>query len=514
MTDGFANAMTGIGTERDKTYFAGWVDDPLMTPVEIEAVYANNDLAQTIVDKIVDDSLRDGFGISRADGTKDEETARYIQRRWRELVAKDPTDNRFKRGACWARAFGGGGVLLGVRGAGPLASPLDDSRVTRVEFVKDFDRQQMQPFTYEADGSVRTYLYTPVIQGLGDAEQALPVEVHASRVILFPGARTTNNRRRLNETWDLSVLQRVRAALLSFDGMWKSVDNMFSDASQAVFKMQGLIQALAEDDGPTSVATRLQVMDRIRSVARAIILDAGDEAGNGAEEFELKERGSLGGLDGVMQQYCIRIATAARMPLTVLLGMSPAGMDATGEADMILYFNTVDIYRKEALQPRIERIINLLANEQSRELDAALPAVEGEESEESDEEPTWCVTWPELHRPKPLDVATAENMRLTSAMALVDGQVVLAEELALSLKDVAEKGIAGLNLNLESRERAMKAGLEEVANREMGLGKMEAEGAVQTENTVQVEKTKAKLKPPPAKMSERKTPSKAAKRQV
>ncbi|MEY4507934.1 MAG: hypothetical protein RLZZ450_56 [Pseudomonadota bacterium] len=520
--DGFANAMTGLGTSRDKTTFSAWVADPPLMDDELEAVYESNDLAQVIVDKIVDDSLREPFTIKMVDGEPDEDEGRYIMKRWTELQGKD---ERFKRGCKWGRLFGGGGVIVVAKsGTNTSRAPLLDEKVTEVVKLIDFDKQQMQPYTFNTDGSVRTFLYTPVILGMAAGTNVLPIEVHTSRVILCPGASTTNKARQANEGWDHSVLKRVRAALLSFDGMWKSVDNMFSDASQAVFKMQGLIQSLAEDTGPNAVQVRLQLMDRIRSVARAIILDAGDEQGNGAEDFELKERASLGGLDGVIGQYMVRLATAARMPLTVLLGMAPAGMDATGESDMVLYFNTVDIYRQNVLQERIERILNMLALEYRASAiveDAFSKLESGEEPDDSDEEETgrWCIEWPELARPKPIDVATAENMRITSAMQLVDGTVIQAEELALRLSDVAARGITALDLNLQPRRAALEAAHEEVANREVGLGKAEATAAVETENAIKVEKSKPKSvgpkgKAPAGKMSKRKTPSKAAKRQV
>ncbi len=481
--DAFQNSVTGVGTARSKVSAGEYVAAPLLTCEQLEILFADNDLASVIVSKIVEDALRDGFGIEKEGGTADEDKtfAKKLHDRYKELQAP----YFVQRGGVMARLFGGGGLILGVKGAGALSTPLQDEATKGVEFLQDFDRQDMQESTYYRDGSVETYLWTKPQSGR--SSQTKQVAVHESRIILFPGAQTTNRKRIQNQGWDLSVLQRVYAVLLSFDGMFSSTDAMFADASQAVFKLQGLIAALAENDGTgdSDIRTRLSLMDMGRSSGKAVVLDAGDENGNGAEEFSTVDRATLGTLDGVIGQYYVRLAAAARMPLTVLLGMSPAGMDATGESDMILYYNTVDIYRKQVLEPRILRILRLLARA------------------EGDSDPSeWVVSWPELARPKPLDVKTAEKMAIDSCVALITSQVALPEEVALSLTKIAPS--LGLMLDRAAREKALKEALTEVENREMtGPVPEEPEPVVGPKGVSQ-----------PTKSSERKTPSKAAGKQI
>lgn len=518
--DGLINVVTGIGTDRAKNFYNAYVDEPPLDVFELEALYANNDIAAVIVDQIVDDGLRDGFTIKRSTSTaeKDRELSARIMEKWCALQAKE---QRFARGAKWGRLFGGGGVILGVKGAGALGSQLDDEKSEGLDFIKDVDRQQLSPNGWYADGRVMTYLYTPVLQGIANGDLSMPVSIHESRIMFFPGASTTANRRRENESWDLSVLQRVITALKSFDAMWANTDAMFADASQAVFHMQGLISALAEDGGKEDVRTRLALMDLFRSAAKAIVLDAGDETGAGKEDFKVVDRPSLGGLDGVQQNYMIRLATAARMPLTILLGMAPAGMDATGESDLNIWFGKVDAYRKQILAERILRLVKLMvpgleldlsSPDAEEETDAALGAEPAAEVSETDDTWEWEIVWPELQKASPIDVATMENMRMTSALAAVTSEVATPEEVALSLNEIAPT--LGLRIDVASRKKALKAALSEVGNREMGMGKAEAQGELATKQAVAVAKAKPTAGAPAGKMSARKTPAKAAKRQV
>lgn len=490
--DGFSNAITGTGDRNAKVSAGRYIDEDLLDMQTLEALFKDNDLAYKIVAKPVEDALRAGFGLKRRDSSPedDAEDAAAIKAEYERLmfVGDDETeldgneDDKFTRGAMWGRLFGGGGLILGIEGAGGLATPLKLDRVKNIKFVVDFDRQDMSVKTWYPDG--RPELYTWHRPGYGDVRPRT-ADVHESRLVRFPGAMTTNRTRLRNRSWDCSVLQRVYQVLRSFDSMFASVDSMFADASQAVFKLQGLIEALAENDGTATqdTATRLQLMDILRSSAKAIVLEAGGKDGEGAEDFGVVER-AFSGIEPVMGQYLIRLASAAGMPLTVLLGMSPAGMDATGESDMILYYNFVDVYRLKGLQPRLLKIIRIIH--------VAL-GLEGEPSD-------WEIVWPELVRPKPLDVATAEKMKIDMLVALITSQVIVPEEAAISLSHAAPS--LGLVIDLEARQKALKEALTEVGNRMM-------EGPQKPEPPKPVAGGG-----PAAKASERKTPSKAAKRQV
>lgn len=484
LLDGFVNEITGAGTSRSKLTHGVYKPEPLLTWPELEALFKDNDLARKIVSKPVDDALRAGFGLRRKNSTpeKDQDDAATLLAAYGRLTKDRLGGDKLKRAAVMARLHGGGGLILGAVGGAPLSEKLEDENVTQLDFVVDWDRREMTATKWYPDGSPKIFQYN-ALHGHGVQPQQT---FHESRLLFFPGALTTNEGRRTNQDWDHSVLQAVYQTLRSFDQMFSSTDAMFANASQAIFKLQGLIQALAEADGAgvEDAKTRLALLDMMRSAFRAVFLEAGGGAANDPEEkFELVESKTLGTLDKVIQQYYVRLAAAAGMPLTVLLGMSPAGMDATGESDMILYYNMVDVYRKEALAPQILRIIQMLHRSEG---------LEGEADE-------WELVWPELQRPTPTDLATAENMAIQSVGTLIERQVVLPEEVALSLRTIAPN--LGLVIDAASREKALKAALAEVAKREMTGPTKEMDPEMGGASR-------------PAKATERKTPAKAAKRQT
>lgn len=479
VVDSFQNIMSGVGTARAKNTYGSYARNALLSNDDLETLWQDNDLAATIVSKIVEDSLRAGFRLEREgeqNPEADEKAALAILKRWAELGLTETLFN----GACWGRLFGEGGLILGVKGAGALDTPLDDAKATGLEFVREYDRQDLTPVKWDGNGEPTVFRWAP--QSPSGMMQRPPLDIHETRLVRFHGVTTTVRGRARNMGWHHSVLQRVYNALMSFDQMFASCDAMFSDASQAVFKLRGLISGIADasGEGEQNATTRLQLLDMMRSAARAIMLDAGGPGGEGEESFEVVERGTLGSIDGVMDKYYVRLAASARMPLTVLLGMAPAGQDATGESDLILWYNTCDVYRQIQLAPHVMRMVTFIARDV------------GDKNPES-----WKLCWPELQRPTPMDARTAEKMAVDSAVALLNAQVLVPEEVALSLTGLSREGISALRIDTPSRLKRLKDALKELEDGELGVEEMPEDGQVV-----------------PTKTSARKTPSKAQGRQA
>lgn len=148
---------------------------------------------------------------------------------------------------------------------------------------------------------------------------------------------------------------------------------------------------------------------------------------------------------------------------------------------MSLWFNSVDVYRQTELTPPLLRLVRMIA----RTIGAA-----------EDEDYEWCIKWPELQRPPPLDVATTAKMQVDSLAALITSQVLLPEEAALNLKRVMPE----ITIDLDARRKALVEATKELESREMtGPGK--------------VEEPPEGVSPAP-KETKRKTPAKARGRQA
>jgi hypothetical protein len=447
VVDGLQNLMTGFGTARDKSTYARYADAPLLSVWDIETLLKDSPLARKVVTKIPQDALRGGFSVKRKGKNDSEyvEEARLLAERCNELQV---TESLYR--AAWlSRAFGGAGVVLSLLGAGGPSTELDDEDVGEAGLLalRSCDRQDFNPAHWRPDGSTDVWWWQPVSPGGGP--QALQMtRLHTSRVVWFRGADTTDRARVRNQYWDLSVLQALFQTLVSYDGYWASLDAQVSDASQAVTHIQGFIEALASNTGDVAAALqkRFALMDMSRSNAKMLVLDAGDKDGNGREDFEVVERASLASMDKLTSVYLNRFAADAGYPVSVLFEQAAAGTNATGESDLTLHYNNVSAYQAAHLMRPATRLVRLVA----RDLGLADP----------DE---WEVCFPQLYVPKPLDVASAEKMRVDSTIGLVTAGIIVEEEAALSLHEVAPS--LRLAVDRTARERALKDALKEVADR-------------------------------------------------
>ena len=71
----------------------------------------------------------------------------------------------------------------------------------------------------------------------------------------------------------------------------------------------------------------------------------------------------LSGLDKIQAQAYEAIASSARMPAIKLLGLTPSGFNATGEFDLLNYYDTISGYQNTILRKFLERILRILALE-------------------------------------------------------------------------------------------------------------------------------------------------------
>lgn len=387
--DGWINAITGLGGAGDKRTATRWQPTAPLDHATLEGLYSGNDLAALICEAIVEDGLRQGYVIDEDDG-------RLI-----DALTKWKVPQLVADGAIFGRAFGSGAILVGTTGEDlrtPLRLPL---RPGQLAYLEALDRTSYEPVEWVADQQSPDYGRPTVYQihesGQGYAVARVGVQVHRSRMILFPGARTTPRMRRQNAGFDVSVMQRIYPILRDYDGTWASIGNLMASLSQAVYKVQGLIQMIAEGQSEQLV-TRMELVDIARSVARAIIVDAE------LEDFQQVGAANVTGAGEVIDRHSVRLAAAARMPVTRLFGQSPAGLNATGESDIRLWYDTVAWYREMVIEPRLVELARMVAQSEGLDDDIA-------------------ITWPSLWQMSPTEesahrktVAEADAIEIASGV--------------------------------------------------------------------------------------------------
>lgn len=417
-SDAWQNLQTGLGTAADKRTGGGLVLS-VVTSAEARDLWRGNDLAATIIESSPKDELRRGFTlkISSGDGSNDKELAEKIMTALEAIpgpsfVGKGLSANLVKA-RCFERAYGGGAIFPWINDAeGSLAEPLNENNIGKIERLVVYEPRELRPTrfypnTHPKAGDTSHYQIVPIS---GMVEGSPFLEIHETRLVLFPGIRVSREQLvGVEYGWGDNVLTRVRDVLNDFELTFGSAANILQDFSQAVLKLDNLAELLGAD-GSTLAQTRLSEMNRWRSVLRAIVID-------GKDSFT-RETTSLAGVPDMMDRFMFRLAATARMPVSKLMGMAPAGLNATGEADGDNWDDEVGS-GQEHLKPRAERIIQLFMLSKDSPTRGKEPAV-------------WSIEFCPLSEPTEKENAETRKLNAETDAIYIDRMVYSADECGLA----------------------------------------------------------------------------------
>lgn len=329
--DTWSNVLTGLGTARDKVTHTDFSVNARLSDQTLEALYHNDDIAARVCDLVPDEMLRQGFGLD--DDALKAECERL------DVTAK------FNEALVWSRLFGGAAIFVGIDdGQGPAHS-LNLEKAKAIHFLTVLDRRQLE--------IIRSY-QDPLHPKYGEPELFRVSEqiIHESRLILFYGTRATKSARDRSNGWPPSVLQRLYTVMQQFNLTWQAATHLMSDAGQAVFKLKGLHSQIASNK-TGEVLKRMELVDMSRSVARAIFLDAEDE------DYR-RDSYSFGGVPEILDKFMLRLAAAAKIPVSLLMGQAPAGMNSTGAADIRFFYDQVKSQQENLLKPKLLELLSMV----------------------------------------------------------------------------------------------------------------------------------------------------------
>lgn len=374
--DAWENLTTGLGRANRDKRMGGRAKAPPVFIDEISAsdLYHGDDLSQQMADVPPKEMLRQWVTLKveeLSDGTEtrteeeEKENSATLARITKEHQQKAQSLNmkaKLFEAMVWSRVYGGSLMFLGVDdglGGDPrnLEKPLRMERIRSFTFLKIFNRWETSIAKRYQDernpkfGEPEHYRLSPKSNsGLSHGFSNIPI--HETRFIRFDGVLTSRQRRLENDSWSDSIYIRMQELLTDYGLAWTGIAHLIQDFSQAIFKMRGLKAALASDKD-NLVIDRMLIMDLCRSLARAVPLDAD------GEDFERKQT-PMTGLPEMMDRWALRMASAAKMPATLLFGQSPAGLSATGESDIRLFYDRLRSDQETDLRPSIELLFQLI----------------------------------------------------------------------------------------------------------------------------------------------------------
>jgi hypothetical protein len=312
--DGLVNLVSGMGTTRDKSAQAQY-SVPVMDDYQAISAYKSSALIRRAIDLPAEDAAREW-----REWQLEADQISAIEREEARLGLQGKVMDAMRL----ARLFGGAALLIGD-GSGKPDEAIDPTDVKRggLRYVTVLNTLDLAAGQIEQDPTKQSYgkpEYWTMRGGM---------RIHPSRLAVFSGMQPLSAYGMDQRPgWGDSVLLGMLEAMTRVDEAASNVSALTYEAKVDVFKIPGLMQNLSSrgSDYSNEIIKRLTLASTGKGISGALVMDAD-------EQYEQKSA-SFASLPDVMDRFAQLASAAAGIPMSLLFGMSPGGLNATGDADI------------------------------------------------------------------------------------------------------------------------------------------------------------------------------------
>lgn len=320
----------------------------------------------------------------------------------------------------WSLLDGGGAIVVMSEDAGTLPEALDPDTIQTIQELQVVSVVNMKagPTTYD-DPTQRNF-GMPVLYQVKFSGGREYVWVHESRIIEVPGApRGTDAVEFSRIPWAGRGLgsATIRAVQRWRDGV-KWSEKLLERSQQAVHSMKGLASMLMAGQEPV-VRARIDLVDSNRSNINGVAVDSEDA-------YTITAPG-MAGVKDALQEMQVAVAAESGYPITVLFGRSPGGLNASGESDWAIVYQSVEQLQSRRVRPALERILSLIYAQKSA-------AIERPDN--------WSITFNKLAVMNDQQVAEVENKRADTQNKIAAAIKTLVVDTAALSQDQATAYLA------------------------------------------------------------------------
>lgn len=389
-TDDWTSRLLGFGTATD-AFQQVRVERTAEPKAEyLDDVYARDTVAQSIVEEIVKDALREGWTFGHPDAELAEETRKWLEKEFKLTgFLRDVAIRSRLTGTCLVHPL--------VEDNGSTEMPLRRRAVEKVIDLRRYDRGELfiessqNDFAAKDFGAPEIYRVSPTPR---IRAHATPFNLHASRVYAVDAPVDTERTRYKNHGFPESVLTPLLPWLAVYNVAGSALGHLIGKQGTPKYGIKGLNKIL--QGNASKLRDRFVLMEQLRSTMNALLLDAD------METLDLMQS-PLQGLADVFDRVMQILSQKAKMPMVKLFGMSPAGLNATGESDMRIWYDQVQSFRADVLEPLLLWFVSLAVQ------DRRCPAY-GRNFEPE-------IVWPSLWQPTPLESADG-SLKVAQADAI------------------------------------------------------------------------------------------------
>lgn len=338
--DTYSNLVSGLGTAgNDKSVISGLAGGFQFSAAGLELLYKTDFMARQVVDVPADDATRP-WRVWNADTGHASKLFAEEER----LRVRDRVRQALKH----ARLFGGGALII-HDGTADMSKPFVAASVKKgglkalvVASRSELTAVAANQFVTDPEDP---HYGLPVLWNYQSKRfvQAGSKVVHHSRLVLIAQGDGIEDTLRPEWWWGEPVLQTMAQDIANASGARSAATHLMQEANIDVVRTAGLLNRMETAKGREVLIEAAHLMKTMKSNFNMLMLDKDQEYSRNAFSFS--------GIKDIVEVQHALVAAAADIPITRLLGRSPAGMNATGESDALNYFAMLGSIQTSTISP-------------------------------------------------------------------------------------------------------------------------------------------------------------------
>ena len=324
-------------------------------------LYVEHALVQTLVDLPVEDALlRERPKLISTE--LDDDELQQLENEMDKLGIIEKIADAFR----WTRLFGGAGIIINELRTDP-----------REEFNIDKIKKKDKVEFYVADRwelANTPYVNAPTLGNQDGLATGVNFDyygtpVNPSRVLILKGKEAPSIRRQQLSGWGMSEVERLVAPLNKYMKNQNVIYELIDEAKIDVYSLQNYRSAIYAGQ-EQNVQKAIMWSNMMKNYLNAMILDKEDA-------FDQKQM-NFSGLAEILRESYLDVASAVRMPITKLFGLSASGFNS-GEDDIENYNSMIERevrYKSKNAIITIGKILcKVLFGEYPDDLDVEFPSL-------------------------------------------------------------------------------------------------------------------------------------------
>ena len=288
---------------------------------------------------------------------------------------------------------------------------IDETGLVRLKVVEPM---WTYPTRYNSTDPLAPDWYRPV------SWYVMGAEVHASRLLTIISREVPDILKAAYSFGGLSLSQIAKPYVDNWLDTRQAVNNAITNFSTSVLKtnMSGVLSA----GGNETLLMRAQLFNQTRENQGLMMLD------NQTEEF-LNVSMPLSGLDHLQAQAQEHMSAVFGIPLVVLLGITPSGLNASSDSEIKVFNAWIEAQQNRTITPPLSKVIEIIQIAKFGAVDPEIGFV-----------------YEPLQVMSETEQATAEKTRADTDVALIQAGVLAPHEARVRLASDEDSQYSGLDL--------------------------------------------------------------------